>query len=173
MSSNQHSGPMHDDIAQLAYGRYLVRGAGEGSDGNRGVRAASGEDVSVRPRRRVLLVHNSVDEREMYAEHLRMRGYCTLQAATAHDGFWMAANLAPAVVVTDIILRGTENGLVLTSRLKQDATTLHAVVIVLSGAISAADRAAASKAGCDCFLSKPCSPEELETAMVEMVGRSG
>ena len=124
----------------------------------------------MRLRPRVLLVDDSIDEREMYAEYLRMRGYCTLQAATAHDGFRMAADLAPGVVVTDIKLSGTEDGLALTARLKHDTTTRDAVVIVLSGALIAADRAAASKAGCDCFLSKPCSPAELETTMVEMVG---
>ena len=107
----------------------------------------------------------------MYAEYLRSRGYCTLQAATAEDGFRMAADLAPDVVVTDVTLPGPEDGLALTSRLKHDAATRDAVVIVLSGAVSSADRAAAGKAGCDRFLAKPCLPMELEAAMVEMVGR--
>lgn len=124
--------------------------------------------MSVRTPTRVLLVDNSVDEREMYAEYLATRGYCTLQAATADDGFRMAADLAPAFIVTDITLPGAENGLALTSRLKQDAATRDAIVIVLSGAVFPADRAAASKAGCDRFLAKPCPPMELEAAMVEM-----
>lgn len=124
----------------------------------------------VRTPTRVLLVDNSADEREMYAEFLRSRGYCTLQAATAHDGFRMAADLAPAIVVTAIRLRDGEDGLALTSRLKHDAATRGAVVIVLSGGISTVDRAAAAKAGCDRFLMKPCLPSELEQAMVEIVG---
>jgi len=92
---------------------------------------------------RVLLVDDSIDERERYAEYLRTRGFCTLQAATAHDGFRMAADLAPAVVVTDIKLPGSEDGLALTSRLKHDER----------------------------FLPKPCEPAELEAAVVEMVGQ--
>ena len=83
----------------------------------------------MRVRPRVLLVDGSIDEREMYAEYLRMRGYCTLQAATAHDGFRMAADLAPAVVVTDINLCGAEDGLALTARLEHDTTTRDMVIV--------------------------------------------
>jgi len=120
---------------------------------------------------RVLLVDDSIDEREMYAEYLRRRGYCTLQAATARDGFRLAADLAPAVVVTDIKLPGSEDGLALTSRLKHDSATRDSFVIVLSAAIFDTDRAAASEAGCDRFLAKPCLPAELEAAVVEMAGQ--
>ena len=118
---------------------------------------------SARPR--VLLVDNSTDEREMYAEYLRLRGYCTLQAATAHDGFRMAADLAPDVIVTGLRLGGEENGLGLTARLKQDTSTRAAIVIMLSGCVYPADRAAALRAGCDQFLEKPCVPEALEAAV--------
>jgi CheY-like chemotaxis protein len=126
--------------------------------------------VSAGTQMRVLLVDDSIDEREMYAEYLRDRGYCTLQAATAYDGFRMAADLAPAVVVTDIKLPGGEDGLALTARLKHDAATRAAAVIVLSAAVFPKDRTAASKAGCDRFLTKPCLPADLEAAMVELVG---
>ena len=132
---------------------------------------ATGDQVRGRLPMMVLLVDDSIDEREMYAEYLRTRGYCTLQAATAHDGFRMAADLAPAVVVTDVRLAGTEDGLALTSRLKHDAATRGSFVIVLSATVFDAARAAASEAGCDRFLAKPCLPAELEAAVVEMVGQ--
>ena len=69
---------------------------------------------------RVLLVSDSRDEREMYAECFRRKGYCTLQAATASDGLRLATELAPDIVVTDIKLPGEMDGLDLTETLKQD-----------------------------------------------------
>jgi DNA-binding response OmpR family regulator len=120
-------------------------------------------------RQRVLLVDNAVDEREMYAEYLRAHGYCTLQAATARDGYQMAADLAPSVVVTTVRLPGEEDGLRFTARLKADAVTRDARVIVLTGCVFEADRAAATRAGCDRFLMKPCLPAELETVVSELI----
>lgn len=122
-----------------------------------------------RARQRILLVDGFVDEREMYAEYFQTRGYCTLQASTARDGFQMAADLHPLVIVTDLKLAGYEDGLGLTARVKSDASTRDARVIVLSGYVFPADRAAAVKAGCDRFLEKPCAPAALEAVVCELV----
>ena len=68
---------------------------------------------------RVLLVSDSRDEREMYAEWFRRKGYCTLQAATASDGLRLAFELAPDIVVTDIKLPGFDGW----ARAHRDAET--------------------------------------------------
>jgi two-component system cell cycle response regulator DivK len=118
---------------------------------------------------RVLLVDDSVDEREMYAEFFRARGFCTLQAENADDGFRLAHELMPSVVITDLRLRGVSDGLGLTQRLKQDAGTRHAPVIVLSGQVYETDVEAAQRAGCDRFLPKPCLPSTLAAAVDELL----
>ena len=118
---------------------------------------------------RLLLVDDSVDEREMYAEFFRARGFCTLQADTADDGFRLARELMPSVIITDLRLRGDRDGLGLTERLKQDAGTRHAPVIVLTGQVYEADVDAAHRAGCDRLLPKPCSPSELAEAVDELL----
>jgi len=46
-----------------------------------------------RRQRRVLLVNSASDEREMYAETLRLDGFCTLQAGTAADAYRLATEL--------------------------------------------------------------------------------
>ena len=51
--------------------------------------------------RRILLVDDSADEREMYAEALRLKGFCTLQASNATDAFRMAVELQPQLIVVD------------------------------------------------------------------------
>jgi CheY-like chemotaxis protein len=113
----------------------------------------------------VLLVDDAADERDMYAECLRRQGFCTLQAENAAEGFRLAAELAPDVVVTDIRLLGHADGLELTRRLKAAPQTAAMPVVVLSGSAYPQDRQAATHAGCDLFLSKPCLPDELAQAL--------
>jgi CheY-like chemotaxis protein len=118
------------------------------------------------PIRRVLLVNDSRDEREMYAEWFRQQGCCTLQAENAADAYRLAVELAPEVVITDVKLMGGEDGLTLTRRLKEDSHTKNLAVVVLSGYVFAHDDEAARRAGCDLVVHKPCLPDALADAIV-------
>jgi CheY-like chemotaxis protein len=114
---------------------------------------------------RVLLVNDSRDEREMYAEWLRRLGYTTLQASNATDGYRMAVELAADVVVTDIKLPGSTDGLELTRLLKQLPATHDVPVLIVSGYVFQAHSDDAAQVGCDRFLTKPCLPETLSAAI--------
>jgi CheY-like chemotaxis protein len=124
--------------------------------------------------KRVLLVNDSRDEREMYAEWLRRLGYTTLQASNATDGYRMAVELGADVVVTDIKLPGTTDGLELTRRLKQLPATHDIPVLIVSGYVFKAHTDHAARVGCDRFLPKPCLPEALGEAIERLLlTRSG
>jgi CheY-like chemotaxis protein len=114
---------------------------------------------------RVLLVDDGIDEREMYAEWFRRHGYCTLQAGNAADGYRLASEMSPDVVITDVRLVGGSDGLDLTRRLKESSDTAALPVVVLSASAFPQDRDAARSAGCDLFLAKPCLPDELARAV--------
>lgn len=118
---------------------------------------------------RVLLVNDSSDEREMYAESLRRFGFCTLQASSAADAYRLATELPPAAVVTDVKLLGDEDGLRLTRRLKADQRMRDVRVVILTGYVFPHDRQAARAAGCDLFLSKPCLPDVLSERVAGLV----
>src|SRR5215210_7402166 len=124
------------------------------------------------PRPRVLLVNDSADEREMYAEFFRRGGFSTLQASTAADAFRIATELAPAAVVTDITLAGDEDGLRFTRRLKQDSRMRHVPVVILTGQVFPYDREAAAHSGCDLFVPKPCLPDVLSKMVVGLIARN-
>jgi CheY-like chemotaxis protein len=119
---------------------------------------------------RVLLVDASRDEREMYAEWFKLKGYCTLQASTGRDGFRLASELRPDVVITAIRLPGDMDGLSLTAVLKRDPETRDLPVIVLTGCAFQHERDEASRSGCDRFVMKPCLPHVL-AAVVDRVLR--
>jgi DNA-binding response OmpR family regulator len=105
----------------------------------------------------VLLVDNAVDEREMYAEFLRHFGFHTFEAGNAADAYRLAIELAPNIVVTDVVLPGTDDGVALARLLKHDKRTSGVPVIILSGRMVRRDE----DVPCDRFLVKPCLPEDL------------
>ena len=124
------------------------------------------------PFRRVLLVNDSRDEREMYAEWFRQHGCCTLQAENVDDAYKMAVELSPDVVITDVKLLGSEDGLALTRRLKDGSHTSGLPVVILSGYVFKHDDEAARRAGCDLVVHKPCLPDALAQAIERVITRS-
>ena len=127
--------------------------------------------MNVHPSPRVLLVNDFADEREMYAESFRRQGFCTLQACSAADAYRLACELPPAAVVTDVKLSGSEDGLVLTRRLKQNQAMRGVPVVILTGYVFTHDREAAARAGCDLFVSKPCLPDALSKVVAGLIER--
>jgi len=123
----------------------------------------------------VLLVQDRPDDRTMYAEYLRLRGFTPLEITTADDALKRAADAD--VIVTDIRLPGSFDGLELVRRLRSDPRTQSKIVIALTGWAMNPSREEALAAGCDIFLAKPCLPEtlvrEIRRALVGRRKRGG
>jgi two-component system cell cycle response regulator DivK len=109
----------------------------------------------------VLIVDDDRDTREMYGESLRAMGFDVMTAPSAEEALRLAAQLAPAVLVTDLRLRGQMDGCALARRLREDARTRPIRIIMLTGAAFGAERELAEASGCDRFLLKPCLPDAL------------
>jgi two-component system cell cycle response regulator DivK len=113
----------------------------------------------------VLLVEDDQDGRRMYVEWLTGVGFHVEEAHNGLQALERAFEVRPDVVVTDLAIPGID-GFELTRRLKQDARTRDIPVLAVTGyAAFASDPSRASRAGCDGVLSKPCSPQDLETAI--------
>jgi DNA-binding response OmpR family regulator len=107
----------------------------------------------------VLLVEDSQDDREMYAEYLRLQQFRAVEIDNTADA--LAAARTVDAVVTGIRVPGPFDGIELLRRLRDDAETKHKVVIVLTACTFEPDQQRAYAAGCDVFLPKPCLPETL------------
>lgn len=118
---------------------------------------------------RVLLVNDSGDEREMYAQWLRLKGYIPLQATDALEGFRLATLVEPDIVITDVRLPGEVDGLALTRAIKSLPRPRPIPVMILTGCVFEAQRLAALHAGCDRFLRKPCLPQSLTTHIDQVI----
>jgi two-component system, cell cycle response regulator DivK len=115
----------------------------------------------------VLLVESDADNREMYAECLRKYGFAVLTADTTDEGLRCASNAD--VVVTEIRVSGSFDGLDLVNRLRHADETKLTPIIVLTACTFEPEQRRAYAAGCDVFLSKPCLPENLLSAISGVV----
>lgn len=117
----------------------------------------------------VLLVEDDHAGRRLYAEWLTQAGFSVDQAHNGLQALERAFESVPDIVVTDLNIPGID-GFELTRRLKLDPRTRTVPVVAVTGyAAFQADPGRAIRAGCDAVLEKPCSPEDLETAIRTLI----
>jgi two-component system cell cycle response regulator DivK len=111
-------------------------------------------------RRRVLVVDDYPDAREMYGEYLEYCGFEVVQASNGMEALQAALDEAPDIILMDLSLP-VMDGWEATRRLKADKRTAAIPVVALTGHALAGISEGAKKAGCDAFVTKPCLPEDL------------
>jgi CheY-like chemotaxis protein len=117
----------------------------------------------------VLLVEDDRDGRRLYADWLTQAGFRVTQAHNGLQALEHALEAVPDIVITDLDIPGID-GFELTRRLrKHDRTCLVPVVAVTGYAAFAADPGRAQRAGCNVVLEKPCSPENLEATVRNLI----
>jgi two-component system, cell cycle response regulator DivK len=121
------------------------------------------------PRPLILVVDDSVDNREMYTEYLELSGFATVEAVDGASAVATARSVHPAVVLMDLSLPGMD-GWEATQILKADPLTKDILVFALTGHAEAASRDHAQQAGCDLFIAKPCSPQDLVEHVMRELG---
>jgi CheY-like chemotaxis protein len=124
-----------------------------------------------RAKKLVLVVDDFADNREMYAEYLRFKGYDVAEAATGQEAIDLTTRLQPDLVCMDLSLPGVD-GWEATRRIKADDRTRHIPVVVVTGHALEQDNESAVAAGGDVFLTKPCLPENLVTAVERVLALS-
>jgi CheY-like chemotaxis protein len=109
--------------------------------------------------RRILVIEDNDDGREMLVTILRSSGHEVLEAATGEDGIGMAERHSPAVVLLDIglpDLSGYEVGRRLRTMLGSEVK-----LVALTGYGQPEDRARSQAAGFDAHVLKPIDPRKL------------
>ncbi|NMF82061.1 MAG: response regulator [Leptolyngbya sp. LCM1.Bin17] len=110
--------------------------------------------------RKVLVVEDSLPQREMISELLRGIG---LQVFVASDGMEALEQLqsqSPDMVVLDIVMPRM-NGYELCRRIKADPATQNVPVVMCSSKGEEFDRYWGMKQGADAYIAKPFQPMEL------------
>jgi CheY-like chemotaxis protein len=117
----------------------------------------------------VLLVEDDRHDRQLFADWLTDAGFWVTQAHNGMQALEQALHAVPDVVVTNLNIPGID-GFELTRRLKLDERTRAVPVIAVTGyAPFTANPGRALRAGCDVVLEKPCSRDDLETAIRKLI----
>lgn len=107
----------------------------------------------------VLIVDDSPDNREGYAEYLRFHGFRIQEAGTGEEALAKARRAHPDVVLLDLRLPDLD-GIEVTRRLRA-SWRRQTPIIALSACVFGSDVASALAGGCTAFLGKPCLPNEV------------
>ena len=111
-------------------------------------------------KRSILVVDASASFIFYTAMMLKNLEYTVQSATTAEDALSLIARSAPAVVITDTALPGT-NGLELIKRIKNNDSLGFIPIIVHSSVADPEIKDDCMLAGCTAFFCKPASPETL------------
>jgi CheY-like chemotaxis protein len=120
------------------------------------------DDARRAPRdtRRILVVDDTADTRELFTLYFRSRGFTVETASDGRAAIDAAHRLHPDVIVMDVAMPGLD-GISATREMKQDPHTVDIPVVILTAYPISAIKGGALETGAR-FVMKPCAPEELE-----------
>jgi DNA-binding NtrC family response regulator len=107
----------------------------------------------------VIVVDDQPNVRRSMALVLRHEGHVVTEAATAQDALGAVASSAIDVVVTDVRLESSTDGVELMRRIKQRDEHVQVVLITAFGTID--DAVGAMRSGAYDYLTKPADPDRL------------
>lgn len=119
--------------------------------------------------RKILIVDDQVEVRELVEVTLRSEDYKVLQAENGEKGIEMAKAEKPDLIIMDIMMPGDMDGLEATRRIKNDHETKDCKVIMLTAKGQETDREKGLEAGADDYFIKPFSPLELIRKVEEIL----
>lgn len=111
--------------------------------------------------RRVLLIEDNRDAREMFRMMLELSGHQVLEAADGPSGLQMLKTLQPDVAVIDVGLPGL-NGYEVARRFRSEPGARPVLLVALTGYGTPEARERSRQAGFDHHLIKPVDPETLQ-----------
>lgn len=116
----------------------------------------------------VLLVEDSVDLREFYAEYLAYAGFRVVTAINGHEALRLAAHLRPDLILMDLRMPGMD-GLEATADLKSTPALSHIPVIAFTADVTPEVAARARSVGCAAFIAKPAVPDDVARKITEVL----
>ena len=120
---------------------------------------------------RTLVVDDDPDVRLVCRVALTSFGHEVLVARDGEEGLAAALQERPDVIVLDIMMP-RKDGLSLLRDLRTDDSTRDLPVILLSALAASADQLRGYEAGADGYLTKPFSPDDLNSAIAHVASLS-
>jgi two-component system, cell cycle response regulator DivK len=110
--------------------------------------------------KRILVVEDTEDNRQILRDVLNDAGFDLIEAGDGEEGVRMAAEFHPDLVLMDIQLPIVD-GYEATRRIKADPALRHIPVIAVTSYALSQDEKKAFAVGCSGYVAKPFSPRAL------------
>jgi len=110
--------------------------------------------------KKILIVDDNQDGRELVVKILKNRGYQMIEAVDGEEALEKAIAECPDLILMDISIPKID-GYEVTKRLKSQVTFKNTPIIALTAHAMKGDREKALEAGCDGYISKPIDIHEL------------
>jgi len=115
---------------------------------------------------RILIVEDSDSIRRMIEALVAARGFQVTAVSNGAKGLEAAATHPPDVVLLDLNLPGTYDGLEVCRRLRAEPATQSTPIVIITAMADAESKQRALEAGCTAYYTKPFSP----TALLKEIG---
>jgi two-component system cell cycle response regulator DivK len=119
--------------------------------------------------KKILVVEDTEDNRQILRDLLGMAGYDMVEAHDGLQGVAMAAEHRPDLILMDIqmpVLDGYEA----TRRIKADPALAAIPIVAVTSYALSGDEQKARDAGCNDYIAKPYSPRQMLAKVREILG---
>jgi len=110
--------------------------------------------------KKILIVEDNQDSRELVIKVLKNRGYLLMEAVDGEDALLKVTEQLPDLILMDISIPKID-GFEVTRRLKEKADCKDIQIIALTAHAMKGDREKALQAGFDGYISKPINVRQL------------
>ncbi|ERN41976.1 two component transcriptional regulator, LuxR family [Rubidibacter lacunae KORDI 51-2] len=118
----------------------------------------------------ILLVDDEAGLREAVCAYFEDEGFQIVAASNAIDGWELAQQRPPDLIISDIMMPGVD-GYQFLAQLRDDPRFESVPVVFLTAKGMTADRIQGYEAGVDAYLSKPFDPDELVAIARNLINR--
>ena len=118
--------------------------------------------------KRILIVEDTEDNRQILRDLLTAAGYELLEATDGEEGIAMAARHHPDLILMDIQLPRLD-GYEATRRIKGNQALKDIPIVAVTSYALSGDEEKTRAAGCDGYIAKPFSPRQLLGKVRELI----
>ena len=121
--------------------------------------------------KRILIIEDQEDNRQIIHDVLGANGYESLEAISGEEGLTIAAREKPDLILMDIQLPGMDGRTAL-GELRKDPATVRIPVIAVTASVMPIERKEILAAGFDGYQAKPLSVKDLLAEVRHVLDRA-